>query len=105
MLQIGAVSTTGQGEAIMRVVLAADILNRMRGGTSCYMAARDGLSNMRKRVGGVGGCIVLKRNGEWAACCTTSRMAWACVDANGILCRYFLHCNFAFLFSFASLVA
>ena len=39
---------------------------------------------MRKRVGGVGGLIMVNKNGEWAATCTTKRMAWACVD-NGAL--------------------
>ena len=83
-LQIGAVSTTGQGEAIMRVCLALNALNRHKAGVPVRNATKKALRYMRERVGGVGGLIMVNMNGEWAATCTTKRMAWACVD-NGTL--------------------
>ena len=35
---------------------------------------------MGDRVRGAGGAIVVSPSGQWAATCTTERMAWAAVD-------------------------
>uniref|UniRef100_A0A8C6SCV6 Isoaspartyl peptidase/L-asparaginase n=1 Tax=Neogobius melanostomus TaxID=47308 RepID=A0A8C6SCV6_9GOBI len=48
---VGAVSTTGHGEAIMKVVLARLILFHMEQGKSVEEASDLGLSHMRTRVG------------------------------------------------------
>ena len=68
----------------MRVCLALNALNRVNETTPPRVASQQALSYMKRRVGGVGGLIMVTKDGQWAASCTTKRMAWACVD-NGTM--------------------
>ncbi|XP_061424858.1 isoaspartyl peptidase/L-asparaginase-like isoform X1 [Lethenteron reissneri] len=81
---VGAVSTTGHGESIMKVTLARLILFHMEAGKSPDEATALALSHMRDRVGGHGGAVVLGRDGRWGARCSTERMAWAAVAAGSL---------------------
>ena len=75
--ELGAVSCTGHGESIMRVLLARGVLALMDGRAApdaCALALR----RMHARVGGGGGTISLKPSGEVGVCFSTPRMAWAC---------------------------
>jgi len=80
--RVGAVSSTGWGEAIAAVVLAHSILQSVKNGEEAEPAARDALSEMNRRIrnpdgeGARGGAIVLTgSHAVWAH--TTPRMAQA----------------------------
>ena len=64
----GAVSGTGQGEAIMRVTLAKRVVDLLADGTEPLLAARQGLADLARQVGGSGGLIVVDSLGRvgWA---------------------------------------
>ncbi|XP_073531585.1 isoaspartyl peptidase/L-asparaginase-like [Phyllobates terribilis] len=79
---IGAVSSTGHGEAIMKVTLARQVLFNMEKGEPPQSAADHALEYMKNKVHGGGGLIVVSKSGEWAARFTTKRMAWASIENN-----------------------
>jgi len=78
----GACSTTGHGEAMMRVCLAKTVTDAL-GGTlehdSAERAARASLVMMRARTSGTGGAIVVARDGSLGLARTTKTMSWAAV--------------------------
>jgi len=55
----GAVSCTGWGESIIRVVLARRAAERLERGASPARAARDAIAALESRVGGLGGLILV----------------------------------------------
>ncbi|XP_017277139.1 isoaspartyl peptidase/L-asparaginase [Kryptolebias marmoratus] len=73
----GAVSTTGDGETIMKVVLARLILFHMEQGQSAEAASDLGLACLKSRVEGLGGVVTVDPRGNWAARFTTENMSWA----------------------------
>jgi beta-aspartyl-peptidase (threonine type) len=73
----GAISTTGTGEAIIKVCLAKDIAMRMEQGTAVQQAVEAGLNRMLDRVHGEGGCIAVDCSGMPGIYFTTEGMAWA----------------------------
>ncbi|XP_070772531.1 isoaspartyl peptidase/L-asparaginase [Enoplosus armatus] len=75
--RMGAVSTTGHGEAIMKVTLARLILFHMEQGLSAEAASDLGLAYMKSRVSGQGGVVTVDPQGHWAACFSSLQMAWA----------------------------
>ncbi|XP_036618201.1 isoaspartyl peptidase/L-asparaginase [Trichosurus vulpecula] len=75
--EVGAVSTTGHGESIIKVNLARLVIFYMEQGKSPQEAADAALCYMKKRVKGLGGVIVIDRTGEWAARWTSVSMPWA----------------------------
>ncbi|XP_031147012.1 isoaspartyl peptidase/L-asparaginase [Sander lucioperca] len=75
--QVGAVSTTGHGEAIMKVILARLILFHMEQGQSVEAASDLALAYMKSRVGGLGGVVTVDPQGQWAARFSSLQMAWA----------------------------
>lgn len=74
---IGAVSTTGHGESIMRFCLAHAILTLMEQGKSAREATVDGCKAMTERVGKSAGAITISNKGEVGIGFTSNRMAWA----------------------------
>nr|XP_046258940.1 isoaspartyl peptidase/L-asparaginase [Scatophagus argus]XP_046258942.1 isoaspartyl peptidase/L-asparaginase [Scatophagus argus]XP_046258943.1 isoaspartyl peptidase/L-asparaginase [Scatophagus argus]XP_046258944.1 isoaspartyl peptidase/L-asparaginase [Scatophagus argus]XP_046258945.1 isoaspartyl peptidase/L-asparaginase [Scatophagus argus] len=80
--QIGAVSTTGHGEAIMKVVLARLILFHMEQGQSVEAASDLGLACMKSRVAGLGGVITVDPQGHWTARFNSLQMAWAAAQSD-----------------------
>ncbi|CAN9500115.1 unnamed protein product [Ophioblennius macclurei] len=78
----GAVSTTGVGEAIMKVTLARLILFHMEQGQSVEAASDLGLEHMKSRVGGLGGVVTVDPQGNWAARFNSLQMAWAAGQNN-----------------------
>uniref|UniRef100_A0ACB8GEI8 Isoaspartyl peptidase/L-asparaginase n=2 Tax=Sphaerodactylus townsendi TaxID=933632 RepID=A0ACB8GEI8_9SAUR len=83
---VGATSTTGHGESIMKVVLARLVLYHMEQGKSPQDAADIALDFMKTRVGGLGGVIVISHSGDWAARFSTKEMAWATVKDDLLQC-------------------
>ncbi|XP_041644597.1 isoaspartyl peptidase/L-asparaginase-like [Cheilinus undulatus] len=71
----GAVSTTGDGEDIMKVVRLT--LFHVEQGQSVEAASDTALAYMQSRVGGLGGVVTVDPQGNWAACFSSLQMAWA----------------------------
>jgi beta-aspartyl-peptidase (threonine type) len=75
----GACSTTGHGEAMIRVVLAKAAIERTRAGVSAEGAAREVIASMQERTGQTGGLILVARDGSLGLARTTRTMTWAAV--------------------------
>jgi len=73
-----AVSTTGWGEPIMKLVLAKWTADRVLAGNLPEWAAEEAMNNLQQRVNGHGGIIVLNALGQFGIAHNTPRMAWAC---------------------------
>ena len=72
--RVGAVSCTGWGESILRVVLAKTTVDHMAGGATPARAGRSALAAVR-RVNGMAGLIMVDRHGRAGAVFNTPRMA------------------------------
>lgn len=66
--QLGACSTTGDGESIIPVVLAKTAIDALAGETHPDQAAQQAINTLKARVKGEAGCILLDRQGRigWA---------------------------------------
>ena len=73
--EAGAASATGEGEAIMRVVMSKTAVELMRAGSSPRDAADACLTLLRARGRGIGGIILIDRTGKVGFAHTTTRMA------------------------------
>uniref|UniRef100_A0A672RB45 Isoaspartyl peptidase/L-asparaginase n=1 Tax=Sinocyclocheilus grahami TaxID=75366 RepID=A0A672RB45_SINGR len=74
---IGAVSPTGHGEAIMKVTLSRLILFHMEQGKTPEEASDLALTYMKERVDGLCGVVVVDPKGTWAARFSSLQMSWA----------------------------
>jgi L-asparaginase / beta-aspartyl-peptidase len=72
-----AVSTTGWGEPIMKLVLAKWTADRVLAGNLPEWAAQEAMNYLKQRVNGHGGIIVLNAQGQFGIAHNTTRMAWA----------------------------
>jgi beta-aspartyl-peptidase (threonine type) len=73
----GAVSCTGWGEPIMKLVLGKWATDRVASGTPPELAAREAIGYLSSRVNGHGGMILLDAEGRYGIAHNTPRMAWA----------------------------
>jgi len=73
-----AVSTTGWGEPIMKLVLAKWTADRVSAGNLPEWAAQEAMNYLKQRLNGHGGIIVLNSLGQFGIAHNTPRMAWAC---------------------------
>jgi L-asparaginase / beta-aspartyl-peptidase len=79
-----AVSSTGHGEALMRVLLAGAIANAVATrGLDAVAAVAFGMQVLRDRVSGRGGAICIDRQGRCAAGHTTPRMPHGWIELGG----------------------
>jgi beta-aspartyl-peptidase (threonine type) len=78
----GAASATGNGEAIMRVALTKYVSEKLRAGTPSAQAAKSAIVELT-RIGGLGGVIVIDKNGRLASAMNTPHMARAWVSGPG----------------------
>ncbi|PYX52304.1 MAG: peptidase T, partial [Acidobacteria bacterium] len=78
-----AVSTTGWGEPIMKLVLAKWTADRIQAGNLPEWAAQEAMNYLMQRLNGHGGIIVLNRQGEIGIAHNTPRMAWAYKTVKG----------------------
>ena len=69
---------TGWGEAIMRVVLAKSTVDQLAG-KDAAQAAKWAVATLHDRVDGLGGVIVVDREGRIGFAYNTPRMAYAYV--------------------------
>jgi len=74
---VGAAVSTGEGEAILRVVLAKRATDRMASGLSAESAAKEAIGYLWQRIGGHAGLITLDRRGRVGCTFNTARMARA----------------------------
>jgi L-asparaginase / beta-aspartyl-peptidase len=72
-----AVSTTGWGEPIMKLVLAKWTADRVSAGNLPEWAAQEAMNYLKQRLNGHGGIIVLNAQGQVGIAHNTPRMAWA----------------------------
>jgi beta-aspartyl-peptidase (threonine type) len=75
--QSAAVSTTGWGEPIMKLVLAKWTADRISAGNMPEWSALEAMNYLKQRVNGHGGIIVLDPAGHIGIAHNTPRMAWA----------------------------
>jgi L-asparaginase / beta-aspartyl-peptidase len=78
-----AVSLTGWGEPIMKLVLGKWAVDRVAAGASPEDAARDAIAYLFERLGGHGGIILLGPDGRVGMAHNTPRMAWGLQTATG----------------------
>jgi beta-aspartyl-peptidase (threonine type) len=78
-----AVSLTGWGEPIMKLVLGKWAVDRVAAGASPDDAAKDAIDYLFTRLGGHGGIILLARDGRFGLAHNTPRMAWGLRTAEG----------------------
>ena len=72
-----AVSTTGWGEPMMKLVLSKWTADKVEQGLAPQDAAQHALYYLKSRLGGHGGIILLDRRGRVGIAHNTPRMAWA----------------------------
>ena len=80
----GAVSTTGHGESIMKMMLAREVVYNIEGGHPPGHACDKALQKMFQGVGGQGGAIAIDRHGQVGRGFTAKRMPWATIK-EGVL--------------------
>jgi len=78
-----AVSLTGWGEPIMKLVLGKWAVDRVTAGATAQEAADEAIAYLYKRLSGHGGIILLAPDGTLGLAHNTPRMAWGIHDANG----------------------
>ena len=79
----GAISCTGHGESLARVVFSRRVAEHIERGKAPAEAASAALAHMSSRVGGRGGAICVSPSGAVGVAYSTSRMAWACMRDEG----------------------
>jgi beta-aspartyl-peptidase (threonine type) len=86
-----AVSLTGWGEPIMKLVLGKWAVDRVAAGASPEDAARAAIAYLFERLGGFGGIILLGPDGRVGLAHNTPRMAWGLQTPDGA--RVGVTCN------------
>jgi beta-aspartyl-peptidase (threonine type) len=80
--EVGGVSTTGWGEAMIKVVMAKTVIDLMDvNGGNPQEAAAKGIEILHHKVDGFGGVIVMNKHGKLGFAYNTSRMAFAYINA------------------------
>jgi L-asparaginase / beta-aspartyl-peptidase len=78
-----AVSLTGWGEPIMKLVLGKWATDHVMAGRSPEQVAPDAMSYLLRRAGGHGGIILLAPDGRYGLAHNTPRMAWGIHTVDG----------------------
>jgi beta-aspartyl-peptidase (threonine type) len=78
-----AVSLTGWGEPIMKLVLGKWAVDRVAAGAAPEQAASDAIAYLFTRLGGHGGIILLGPDGRLGLAHNTPRMAWGVATVEG----------------------
>ncbi len=84
--EASAVSTTGHGESMMKIVMAKTANDFVAAGKTAQQAADEAIALLTRRTGGTGGLILLDRHGRPGIAFSTPDMAYAyrTVTASGI---------------------
>jgi beta-aspartyl-peptidase (threonine type) len=78
----GGVSSTGWGEAIMKIVMAKTAVDLLHAGRTAQQAVDESIRLLAERTAGNGGLILLDRNGTPAFAFNTPHMVWG-IASNG----------------------
>ncbi len=78
-----AVSLTGWGEPMMKLVLGKWAVDRVAAGVATQQAASEAIAYLFRRLGGHGGIILLSPTGQIGIAHNTPRMAWGYADRDG----------------------
>ena len=78
-----AVSLTGWGEPIMKLVLGKWAVDRVEAGAAPQEAAEAAIAYLHRRLGGHGGVILLGPDGRVGLAHNTPRMAWGLATGEG----------------------
>ncbi len=81
----GAVSATGEGESLMKVVISKSVCDLIRRGMSAQEAAEAGIALLGRRTVGRGGLIALGKRGDVGIAHSTSHLAYAYVRNEEII--------------------
>jgi beta-aspartyl-peptidase (threonine type) len=79
-----AVSLTGWGEPIMKLVLGKWATDRVASGAAPELVARDAIAYLYNRLGGHGGIILLGPDGRFGLAHNTPAMAWGLATPTGL---------------------
>lgn len=79
-----AVSLTGWGEPIMKLVLGKWAVDRVLAGEAPENAAQAAIAYLFRRLGGHGGIILLGPDGRYGLAHNTPRMAWGICNPDGM---------------------
>jgi beta-aspartyl-peptidase (threonine type) len=79
-----AVSLTGWGEPIMKLVLGKWATDRVANGAAPEIAAREAIGYLYNRLGGHGGIILLGPDGRFGLAHNTPAMAWGLATPGGL---------------------
>ncbi len=79
-----AVSLTGWGEPIMKLVLGKWATDRVASGTAPELAAQEAIAYLYNRLGGHGGIILLGPDGRFGLAHNTPAMAWGIATPAGL---------------------
>ena len=79
-----AVSLTGWGEPIMKLVLGKWAVDQVAAGSSPQYAATASIEYLYRRLGGHGGIILLDAAGRTGIAHNTPRMAWGSATSRGV---------------------
>jgi beta-aspartyl-peptidase (threonine type) len=79
-----AVSLTGWGEPIMKLVLGKWATDRVAQGSAPDTAAREAIAYLYNRLGGHGGIILLGPDGRFGLAHNTPAMAWGLATPGGL---------------------
>jgi len=79
-----AVSLTGWGEPIMKLVLGKWATDKVSQGLTPELAAQQAIAYLFKRLGGHGGIILLAPDGQFGLAHNTPHMAWGIADQKGL---------------------
>lgn len=79
-----AVSLTGWGEPIMKLVLGKWATDRVAAGSAPEIAAREAIAYLYNRLGGHGGIILLGPDGRFGLAHNTPAMAWGVATPGGL---------------------
>jgi beta-aspartyl-peptidase (threonine type) len=75
--EAAAVSCTGHGESIMKIVMAKTASDFVAAGHDAQGAADAAVKLLSRRTGGTGGLIVVDRTGRFGVSFSTPHMTWA----------------------------
>ena len=79
----GGVSCTGQGEAIVRIVMAKTTLDLLGEGVEPQAAAHQAIALLAQKTGGAAGLIIIDRQGKIGYARNTERMPVAFIKSSG----------------------
>ena len=82
--ELGAVSATGWGESIMKVVLSKRVCDSFVNSTAMD-AVVSGIQYLQQRVNGLGGVIGINKNGDYGFAYNTNRMARGYVEEGEVI--------------------